>query len=72
MGKIGVITATIKNTEETNIHFKGKNRRVWKIKTTDDISDNAVISIYYIEMSTRKILRQEINAGERKMIMELM
>ncbi len=72
MAKIGVITATIKNTEETSINFKGTNRRVWKVDTTDDISDNEVKSIYYIDVTTRKILKQEINTGERKMVMKLM
>lgn len=72
MAKIGVITASIKNTEETSILFKGTNRRVWKVETTDDISNNTVKSIYYIDISTREILRQEINAGKRKMVMELM
>jgi hypothetical protein len=69
--KIGVITATVKNTEETTIDFKGKEKKVWKVETTDDISNNSTINTYYIEKSTRKILKQEIDFGGRKMLMEL-
>ncbi|RAJ08942.1 DUF3108 domain-containing protein [Arenibacter echinorum] len=53
---IGIITATIKNTEQTTISFNGKKRQVWKVETTDDISNNAAISTYYIDTSTRKVL----------------
>lgn len=69
--KIGVITATIKNTEEATINFNGKKRTVWKIVTTDDISDNTTINTYYIDTTTREILKQEIDFGGRKMIIEL-
>lgn len=69
--KIGVITATIKKTGETTIDFNGKEKQVWKVETTDDISNNTVISTYYIDKSSRKILKQEIDFGGRKMLMEL-
>jgi hypothetical protein len=69
--KIGAITATIKNTQETTITFKGQKKQVWKVETTDDISNNTAISTYYIDKSTRKILKQEIDFGGRKMLMEL-
>jgi len=69
--EIGVITATIKNTEETIFSFNGKERHVWKVETTDDISNNTAISTYYIDTLTRKILKQEIDFGGRKMLMEL-
>ncbi|MCM4153961.1 hypothetical protein DHD05_20420 [Arenibacter sp. N53] len=69
--KIGVITATIKNTEQTTISFNGKKRQVWKVETTDDISNNAAISTYYIDTSTRKVLIQAIDFESRKMLMEL-
>ncbi|WP_116772561.1 hypothetical protein [Maribacter litoralis] len=68
---IGVITATIKNTEETSINFNGKKTQVWKVETTDDISNNTAIMVYFIDKSTRKILKQEIDFGGRKMLMEL-
>lgn len=69
--KIGVITATVKNTEETTINFNGKKKQVWKVEATDDISNNSAISTYYIDTSTRKILKQEIDFGGRKMVMEI-
>ncbi|WP_117884139.1 DUF3108 domain-containing protein [Aureibaculum luteum] len=69
--EIGVITATIKNAEEITINFNGKERSVWKVETTDDISNNTAVSTYYIDTSTRKILKQEIDFGGRKMLMEL-
>jgi len=69
--KIGVITATIKNTEQATIEFNGKKIEVWKVETSDDISNNSAISIYYIDITTRKILKQEIDFGGRKMLMEL-
>jgi hypothetical protein len=43
---------------------------VWKVEATDDISNNAAVSTYYIDRSTRKILKQEIEIGGRKMLME--
>lgn len=69
--KIGVISATIKSTEEVIINFDGKKRKVWKVVTTDDISNNTAISTYFIDTTTRKTLRQEIDLGGRKMLMEL-
>ncbi|MFT5891494.1 MAG: hypothetical protein ACI9Y7_001598 [Dokdonia sp.] len=69
--KTGVITATIKNTKKTTMEYNGELKKVWKVETTDDISDNSATSSYYIDMSTRKILKQEIDFGGRKMIMRL-
>lgn len=69
--KIGVITATVKNTEETTINFNRKEKQVWKVTTTDDITNNTATTIYYIDKSTRNLLKQEIDFGGRKMLMEL-
>jgi len=69
--KIGVITATVKNTEKSTINFYGNKKQIWKVVTTDDISNSSVISTYYIDTSTRKILKQEIDFGDKKMLMEL-
>ncbi len=68
--KTGVITATIRKTEEATLNFNGEIKQVWKVEATDDISNNAAISTYYIDRSTRKILKQEIDLGGRKMLME--
>ncbi|MDH7913576.1 hypothetical protein [Winogradskyella sp. SYSU M77433] len=69
--KIGVIKATIKNTTKIKLDFDGKTHNIWKVETTDDISDNSVLNTYYIEVSKRKILKQEIDFGGKKMIMRL-
>lgn len=64
--KKGVIKAYIEKVEKAE--YKGK--KVWVVKTTDDIQDRKTESIYYIDIDSRKVLKQEINAGGRKMIME--
>ncbi|CAM3975299.1 MULTISPECIES: hypothetical protein [Flavobacterium] len=69
--KIDVITATIRNTKEVTIDFNGQKKSVWKVETTDDISNNSTLNTYYIEVSTRKVLKQEIDFGGRKILMEL-
>ncbi|WP_340158732.1 hypothetical protein [uncultured Maribacter sp.] len=67
----GVLTSTIKNTEQATMELKGAIKEVWKVTVTDDISKNAAISTYYIEKESRKVLKQEIDMGGRKMVMEL-
>jgi len=64
--KKGVIKAYIEKVEKGE--YNGK--KVWIVKTTDDIQDRKTESTYYIDADTRKVLKQEINAGGRKMIME--
>lgn len=64
--KKGIIKAYIEKVEKAE--YNGK--KVWVVKTTDDIQDRKTESTYYIDMITRKVLKQEINAGGRKMIME--
>ena len=67
----GVLTATIKNTELATLEHKGANKAIWKVTVTDDISQNTAISTYYIEKESRKVLKQEIDLGGSKMVMEL-
>lgn len=64
--KKGIIKAYIQDVQKTE--YKGK--KVWAVKTTDDIRDKTVIVTYYIDPETRKILKQEIDLGGRKMILE--
>jgi len=68
--EIGVMTATIKNTEQTSLMLDGTKKRVWKVTVTDDISKNTAVSTYYIDQDSRKVLKQEIEVSGRKMIME--
>jgi len=55
----------------TTINFNEKEKKVWKVETTDDISNNSATNTYYLEKSSRKILKQEINFGSRKMLIDL-
>jgi len=64
--KKGIIKAYIEKVEKTE--YNGK--KVWIVKTTDDIQDRKTESIYYIDINSRKVLKQEIYAAGRKMIME--
>jgi len=64
--KKGVIKAYIEKVEKSE--YNGK--QVWIVKTTDDIQDRKTESTYYIDLDSRKVVKQEINAGGRKMIME--
>jgi hypothetical protein len=66
-----VTTLAVKYTKEINMVFNEKERNVWKVEATDDISNNSTLSKYYIDTLTRKILKQEIDFGGRKVIMEL-
>ncbi|EJL72473.1 DUF3108 domain-containing protein [Chryseobacterium populi] len=64
--KKGVIKAYIQDVQKTEYN----GRKVWAVKTTDDIKDKTVIVTYYIDTETRKILKQDIDLGGRKMTME--
>lgn len=64
--KKGIIKAYIEKVEKAE--YNGK--KVWIVKTTDDIQDRKTESTYYIDSITRKVIKQEINVGGRKMIME--
>lgn len=69
--KIGLMKATIKDVKESTVDFNGQKKNVWKVITTDDISNNSSTVTYYIEKSTRELLKQEIEMGDRKMVMRL-
>ncbi|WP_345992420.1 hypothetical protein AAEU33_10055 [Chryseobacterium sp. Chry.R1] len=46
------------------------NKEVWMVSVTDDISDNAVKMTFYIDTKSNQVLKQEIDAGGRKMLIE--
>ncbi len=54
--------------ETTKSEFKGKP--VWAVKTTDDISDQSSYTTYYIDLHTRKIVKQDMDMKGRKMSLE--
>ena len=62
--------AFIKNVVKGKIPGK-RDREVWIVTVTDDISDNKVIMTYYIDCNNKQLIRQEINMPGRKMVMEL-
>lgn len=64
--KKGLIKAYIMDVKKTD--YNGK--KVWAVKTTDDIGDKKNIVTYYIDPETRKILKQDIEMSGRKMTME--
>lgn len=64
--KKGLIKAYILDVKKTD--YNGK--KVWAVKTTDDIGDKKNIVTYYIDTETRKILKQDIDMNGRKMTME--
>lgn len=47
-----------------------KNKPVWIVSVTDDISQKKAVSTYFIDSKTRELLKQEVDMGPRKMVME--
>ena len=64
--KAGILKANITNTKK-GIYA---NKSVWIVTVTDGISQNKVINTYYIDSETNQFLKQEIDMGARKMILE--
>lgn len=54
--------AYILKVKKTDLNGK----KVWAVKTTDDISDNTTNLTYYIDPETRKIMRQDIDMSGKK------
>ncbi|RXM40542.1 hypothetical protein BOQ62_06195 [Chryseobacterium sp. CH21] len=64
--KKGMMKAYILDTQKTE--YKGKS--VWAVKTNDDISNKATTVTYYIDATTRKTVKQDIEMAGRKMYLE--
>lgn len=64
--KKGVVKAYIEDVNKGELNGK----KVWIVKTTDDIQDRKTIVTYYIDISTREVLKQDIDSDGRKMVME--
>lgn len=71
-GKIGVIKASVLDVKRgifesavSGIH------NVWVVTVSDEIGGADSKMTYYIDMADRKLWKQEIVAGERKMLMQL-
>lgn len=65
--KKGLIKAYILDIKK--VDYLGK--KVWAVKTTDDIADKTSIATYYIDPETRKVLKQDIDLNGRKMTLEI-
>jgi len=65
LGK-GIMKAYITGTKKGTY----KNKAVWIVSVTDDISQQKAINTYYIDSKTRELLKQEVDMGTRKMVME--
>ncbi|MDW9379970.1 hypothetical protein [Chryseobacterium sp. JV558] len=65
--KKGMMKAYILDTQKTE--YKGKP--VWIVKTNDDISGKTSTTTYYIDTTTRKIIKQDMDMAGRKMSLEM-
>jgi hypothetical protein len=72
-GKIGVIKAFVKEVKKGIYeNKKSGTRNVWVVTVADELGNGENgISTYYIDILDRKVWKQEINAGGRKMEMVL-
>ncbi|CAH0242275.1 hypothetical protein [Chryseobacterium sp. Bi04] len=64
--KKGIMKAYIQSVEKGDYQHK----KVWIVKTADDITEKTTTVTYYIDSETRKILKQDIESGTRKMSIE--
>jgi hypothetical protein len=73
-GKIGVIKAFVKEVKKGIYESKKSGtHNVWIVTVADEIGNGENgISTYYIDVLDRKVWKQEMNAGGRKMEMVLM
>ncbi len=71
-GKMGVIKASIKQvTSGTYESSKSGSKDVWVVTVVDEIgNDENDFMNYYIDKKDRRLWKQEINAGGRKMLMQ--
>lgn len=70
-GKKGVINASITAvTSGKYSSMKSGEREVWVVTVTDEIGSGNSVSTYYFDKADRKIWKQEIVAGNRKMLMQ--
>jgi len=71
-GKIGVVKASITEVKSgTYASTAVGNKKVWVVTVSDEIGGDGNVSTYYFDKSDRKLWKQEINSGGRKMILQL-
>lgn len=70
VAKIGVIKANVTNVTTGEYASKTMGTRaVWVVTVSDEIGNG--VSTYYIDKADRKLWQQSINAGGRKMLMQV-
>lgn len=62
----GIMKAYVTGTKKGTY----KNKPVWMVSVTDDISQKKAVSTYFVDSKTRELLKQEVDMGPRKMVME--
>lgn len=69
--KIGVLSASVKDVK-SGIYKSEKSgdRNVWVVTVSDEIAGDDASTIYYFDKEDRKLWKQELNIGDRKMIMQ--
>lgn len=68
--KKGVLKAFVTHVKSGEFQSKKSgNRKVWIVSVRDEIGDGSTSSDYYIDKETRQLWQQQINAGNRKMLM---
>jgi hypothetical protein len=71
-GKTGVLKAMIREVKKGVFEStKSGIHQVWIVTISDEISGEDAVNTYYIGIADRKLWRQELSAGGRKMRMEL-
>ncbi|AZA80733.1 hypothetical protein C1637_12085 [Chryseobacterium lactis] len=65
--KNGVIKAYVTSVKKAEY----KDKPVWAVQTTDDISNKTSTTTYYIDPETRKVVKQEMDMKGRKMFLEV-
>ncbi|MGB4844830.1 MAG: hypothetical protein WBP16_10225 [Ferruginibacter sp.] len=71
-GKTGILKAMIRDVKKGTIESnKSGLHDVWVVTVSDEIGGEDAVSTYYIDIADRKLWKQELNAGARKMLMEL-
>jgi hypothetical protein len=66
----GRMTVKIKSTSASSIEFNGRTIKVWVVTSSDTITDHTVELTSYIEQGTRRLLKESIRVGQRKMTFE--
>lgn len=71
--KMGILKASVKEVKPGIYMCTGSGiREVWIVTVTDEIANSSnTVSTYYIDKKDRRLWKQEISIGERKMLLQL-